>query len=265
MTTNIDFSDRINKLTCSVTERLFDSIFESVTEYDDSDKYSYRSIPFIYIDDASINSMIGVVISDVTKIVLFCVEVKQSSGSKMIRCFYSLSKKFLSYVHYNSGDVISNLSELAKLEPKLVSKRCNFYIDDVEVPFSTELNFDNCTIKVKGKIIGNKISDFLDSGINASRKLGYYITKDTHKYINNFRTEKKNYSKENDNVEELQGYMNDELNEENVNSIVSSIEEMDSYSSLIDDMKKCKTSQDVAINIARFIIECVYPILFNSE
>ena len=173
----MEVNARLRLLSCEVVDKITTKLLKKLsTSEDEDDKYVRRSLPFIFVEDASLNDMIGVIVTDSSEVVCFCKEVNQSSGKKQIRCAYSVSKKFLHFVHYETKTIIQNsISELSELEPKLVSEVCNFYLNDEEVELNTITNFDVITIKIDGVTIPNKISSILLESDSFKNILGYYI------------------------------------------------------------------------------------------
>ena len=263
--TLIDFSLRMNTLSSIVTSEFVKKIYSKTDTFDDFDNYSDITIPFIFVEDASLDDMIGVVISDFSEIVLFTKELKENDKGKKIKCCFTITKKLLNFAHYESGTILANsISELVKVEPDLVKETCTFYDGDEQLVFEDITDFFSVVIKVDDNIIQNKITDLLPLCKELKGKLGYYIPREGYGNINCFKTLKTNYDYD-ESVESLMPKMNNPPSKKNISGILQEITKLDPFQELIKDFEKSANSQSNIILISKFVIDCLFPILFNPE
>lgn len=256
----IFISDRLKPCTCKVIKLTFNSLMKKSCSEKISENYKSRNIPLLFIENGQTDDMIGVVLSDNTKIVLFCKEVSQKSKEKKVRCVYVIPKKLLQYIHYESGKIIADsISELYDVDPELVSKYCSFYRNEEEIINPSSL--DRLLIKINNEIIPDKISTLLEYVNKLGSTIGYYIPRESYPNIKLAFASKNSYTMD-DELLEYDELMDDE---DNVDTIVKKI--CSSKKPYVEELLliKAKNSQNCAIEVSKIIVECLFPLLFNDN
>ncbi len=262
MGSEIDFLFGKKKHTIDVVDLFFKSAMSAVLSDEDQEKLYSASLPFIFVENASIIDMIGVVMSDTSRVIMFCKELSQkTNSSKKVRCAYSISSSKIMFIHYESGTILENsISELSEFEPDLISSECTFTVDRKVKDISF---IDNSTISINGVKIENKITDLVKNSNKYKNVLGYYIPRDSYDKINVFMTSKQSFESSDFSDDVLEKIDSEDANPKKiVKTLISSSNEY-----MVELKKQCskKSSQIVAFNIARLIVECLFPILIDEE
>lgn len=253
---------RLKIHTCEVVQTFFYKMLNKTCTEEIKENYVVRNLPLIFLENGEEDDMIGVVISDNSKIIMFCKEVLQKTTTKKIRGIYTVPKRLIQYIHYPSGNIISDsISELYNLDPEIVSGMCSFFNkDDEEIIDPPSIN--RLTIKIRDAIIQDKISVFLEFCDYLTPTIGYYTPKEAYSNIRLCLTDKKSYTFDKKILE-----YSDDLNDKNSSSSKISkllYNDKRKYISELNSVKSSKTSQTCCIEIAKIIIECLFPILFNT-
>lgn len=236
---------------------------------------------FGFIGTGKENDMRLITINDYGSLFLFIKTVPQKTKQHILKhTCYCIAKRFCSYVHYESGNVIEdNIFELYKLEPDYVNEKIKFTYGDEEVNIENvgKDEYDNIKCYINNVEVEPRISSIIDQDLNVI--LGYYIKRENIEYVHCFMNEQEDYEKDVD-YDALSDIIETGIEEElEIDEITLSLgqyligtkggSDLSNYIGIYSNRNektklKFPKPQDVSIHVATYFSQVLAPWIFNE-
>lgn len=266
-------STKIIPETFPLTRTLFEFVAEN-TPNGKSMKCTAPLLSYIFVEGITSRDMRMPIVTDYPGIVLFAKDVPQKSPPyKVKRRFYSIGLSFCSFIHYESGMVLDDsIFDLWIVDREYVENYVFFAIGNDIVDLSTlsedQIPNVECYTKDTEELIEPKISEFIKlASDNAYLMLGYYIKNSSYDYIHCFLGVTHEYKTKIgffgiiDNLRRTGKTALDLTKTQKFDIIKELIK--GKGAELIQQISECKTSQDINIEIAKFMCECLPEFFFD--